>query len=81
LGGDVGDDLAVVIIGDGKTERDGGVDMGVGAAEQLGDEDTSQHGERPAGGDHDPAGVLGLRLVQQDPGDNPIAQQNEDERA
>ena len=43
--------------------------------------DAGHHRERPPGGDHQPAGVLGLRLAQQHAGDDPVAEQDEHHRA
>jgi hypothetical protein len=40
-------------------------------------EDAREHGEPPRPRDHDPAAVLSLRPVEQDAGDDPIAEQDQ----
>ena len=45
--------------------------------ERHGHEHTRQHGERPAGGDDDPAAVVAFGLFQDDIGDNAVTQQDE----
>src|SRR4051794_2130542 len=58
------------------SDRDGRVQVGV--AELAHGEDRGHDGDAPPEGDDDPAAVLGLRLVQQNPGDDPVAQEDQD---
>jgi hypothetical protein len=60
-------------------ERHGRVQ--VRAADGSGDENAAEDGERPRHRDHDPAAVLGLGSVEQHPGDDAVAQENEGPRA
>ena len=43
--------------------------------------DADRNGERPSGGDHDPARVLGLRSGEEDAGDDAVAEDDQERRA
>src|SRR5262245_30779449 len=55
--------------------------MRIGTAERAGRESTDHHGESPAGGDHDPSGVVTFRFRQQNVCVDAVAMQNEQHRA
>ena len=59
-----------------KPDRDGGVE--VGAADRPGDDDADEDREGPRRRDDDPAGVLGLRLGEQDAGDDAVAEEDQE---
>src|SRR3954447_14698812 len=81
LGRDCRRQLAVVVVENGEADRHRRVDISSTTAKRYGRENPGHHRECPTCGDHYPAAVLGLRLVEQNTPYYAIAQHNEDEGA
>ena len=80
LRGDVHRHLRPREFADGRErDRDRGIEMR--AADAVHAVDGDRDGERPAGGDDDPAGVLALGAVEHDVGDDAVAEHDEDRGA
>jgi hypothetical protein len=77
----VGYEFVEVAGRDRSAECHGRVQMRIGAAAGDGREHSGEHGERPPGGDGEPAGILALRSLQEHTGHDPVAEQDQDEGA
>ena len=58
-----------------------GLRLRAGTAEGLRHQHSAEHGQRPAGGDHHPAGIRRVRLAQRHAGVDAVAQQHQNQRA